>query len=389
VTRARGQIRLTIALPGDEPPREFRIFTAGEVDTVKGKFLFDDAAAASVMAEYLAHGIDLMVDYDHASLGTDRAPDPAQAGKAAAWFGLEVRAGELWAVNVRWTPPATEALKRKEWRFMSPAFSTDEEGRITSLLNVAITNLPATRRLEPLMAANVTALGGPMDPSLVKKAIDALAAGDAEGALGILKDMIAAAAGAPAEEAPAEEAPAEEMAAAPEEDEEKEAVAASISRLTRITGKSTIGSAVEEVEVWRSSHLKLEAETEKLAKERATLELGKRKENAVALTKLGAETPATTGLAKGKLCKRLLDEPLDEQTERVAVLLAAKGGKMPAEVKPPVVTTAIGADGSTEFTLADGRVVSLSAREVAMCTEMKIDPKTYAGRKPAKKDDDR
>src|SRR5690606_21758833 len=111
--------------------------------------------------------------------------DPAQAGKAAGWFELEVRNGELWAVNVRWTPPAAEALRRKEWRFMSPAFSTDDEGRITSLLNVALTNLPATRRLEPLMAASIPALGDqPMlDAETVKKAIDALASGDAEAAM--------------------------------------------------------------------------------------------------------------------------------------------------------------------------------------------------------------
>lgn len=267
---------------------------------------------------------------------------------------------------------------------MSPAFNHDEGGRVTSVINVAITNLPATRQLEPLMAASATALGGPMDPSLVKKAIDALAAGDAEGALGILKDMIAAAAGA---EAPVEEAPVEapvEMAEPKPEDEEMAAVAASVSRLTRLTGKTTIGAAVEEVEVWRSSHLKLEAETKKLAAERAALELGKRRENAIMLTKLGAETPATTGLAKGKLCKRLLDEPLDEQNERVAALLAAKGGKVSPEVAPPVSGGAR-SDGGLDVMTTRG-IVSLSAREVAMCTEMKIDPKDYAARKPVKKD---
>src|SRR5688572_17639495 len=107
------RVCLTLPFSGDGPPPEFRIFTAGIVDTVKGKFLFDEAAAQAVMAEYERHGIDLMVDYDHASLGTNQSPDPAQAGKAAGWFNLQVRNGELWAVNVRWTPPATEALNRK------------------------------------------------------------------------------------------------------------------------------------------------------------------------------------------------------------------------------------------------------------------------------------
>ncbi len=148
--------RLSIALAGDEPPNEFRLFTAGTVDTVKGSFVFGPDEAEAVMAEYKTHGIDLMIDYDHASLGV--GVDPALSGKAAGWFNLEVRDGELWAINVRWCPPAAEALRRKEWRFMSPAFSTDGD-RIVSVMNVAITNLPATRRLEPLMAASVTALG--------------------------------------------------------------------------------------------------------------------------------------------------------------------------------------------------------------------------------------
>lgn len=147
---------LSTALDG-ALPTAFRIFAAGKIDTKKGVFLFDAKAAASVMAEYRLHGSELMVDYDHASLGA--GIDPALSGKAAAWFGLELRnGGELWAVNVRWCAPAADALRRKEWRYMSPAFSTEPgSNRITALLNVALTNLPASRRLEPLVAASALA----------------------------------------------------------------------------------------------------------------------------------------------------------------------------------------------------------------------------------------
>lgn len=271
---------------------------------------------------------------------------------------------------------------------MSPAFVTDADNRITSVLNVALTNLPATRRLEPLMAANALEGNGKMlDAATVKKALEAIKTGDADAAMSILEEMIAGAAGGgepPVEDEPPAE-PVEELAD-PAKDEDKEAVAAAISRLTRTTGKTTIGAAVEEVEVWRASHLKLEAETLKLAKERAALEMGKRKENAITLTKLGAETPATTGLSGGKLCKRLLDEPLDEQNKRVAMLLDAKGGKLPTEIKPPAGAGEAAADGSRVVTAKDGVAVTLSARELAMCAEMKIDPIDYAGRKPRKKD---
>lgn len=363
---------LSITLTGDTPPSEFRIFTSGEVDTVKGKFIFDALSAKQVMAEYRAHGIDLMVDYDHAALGGTGA-DPALASRAAGWFELEVRNGELWAVNVRWTPPAHEALSRKEWRFMSPAFEV-RDGRIVSLMNVALTNLPATRRLEALMPASITALGvNAMDPELAKKALDVVTQADGDAALALLADILAAAAGgeAPSSEptdAPVEE-PVEELADPPapapaKDDEDKETVAASIASMLRMTGATSMLNLSERV----TKLVALEAEHEKnvaaLAKERATLELAKRKENAVTLTKLGAETPATTGLAKGKLCKRLLDEPLDEQNARVAALLASRGGKLPETPKTPTA-----------------EVVELSDREVALCKEKGLTPAQYLANK--------
>jgi hypothetical protein len=150
--------RLDISVGDQEPPKEFRLFTAGTVETSKGTFTFDAESAKSVMAAYREQGNELMVDYDHASL-SPLSVDPAQSGKAAGWFGLELRNGELWAVNVRWTPPADEALRRKEWRYMSPAFRTKGK-KITAVINVALTNIPATKRLEPLMAASETAESG-------------------------------------------------------------------------------------------------------------------------------------------------------------------------------------------------------------------------------------
>jgi hypothetical protein len=154
---------------GDEPPTEFRVFTAGTVVTSKGRFTFDEKAAKSVMAAYHDQGNELMVDYDHASL-LPLSLDPALSGRAAGWFGLELRNGELWAVNVRWTEPASEALRRKEWRYMSPAFRTDGK-RIAALINVALTNIPATKRLEPLMAASAVTEEKSMDLSTVLAAL--------------------------------------------------------------------------------------------------------------------------------------------------------------------------------------------------------------------------
>jgi phage I-like protein len=377
------RVLLNIAFACGAPPSEFRIFTAGIVDTAKGAFVFDEAAAALVMAEYEKHGIDLMLDYDHASLGTDRSPDPAQAGKAAGWFNLEVRDGELWAVNVRWTPPAAEALARKEWRFMSPAFTTDENGRVTSLLNVAITNLPATRNLQPLMAASLLKRLNSMNPEAVQKALDALIAGDTEACAELLKGMIADAAsgGEPAEaapEAPAEMAkPAEEPAAEepkPEEDEEKKAAAVVTSRLIALTGAGSVVAALAAVEAFKASHLELETERQRLAAERATLEASERRRGCVDLVVKAGRAPSTVWADdKCSAPKKYLSAmPIEDFRDYVADSVKA-GSKAPAPKAPK-------APSGETFETPDGPY-TLSASELRICAETKCDPKVYAASK--------
>ena len=142
---------VTILRAGSEPPTEFRIFAAGENDSSKGTFIFDADAAESVVAAFAEHGLDkLPIDFDHRML-TGGSND---AGKAAGWFVPAVRNGELWATSVTWTPAAAQALRDGEFRFISPAFTADDDGRIGRLVNVALTNLPATKGLDALVAAN-------------------------------------------------------------------------------------------------------------------------------------------------------------------------------------------------------------------------------------------
>lgn len=361
---------LSIVVFGDEPPSEFRIFTAGKVETCKGTFTFDDAAARSVLAKYADQGNELMVDYDHASLGSSFAPDPAQAGKAAGWFQLELRGGELWAVNVRWTEPAAEALRRKEWRYMSPTFATDDDGRIVDLLNVALTNIPATKKLEPLMAASqrVSLDGGSMDPAKVKEAIEALKNEDGAKALELLESMIASAAGGeetPAEEPPMDEPPPEMTSEdPPAASEDEQATKAASEKLTKLTGKASPSEQLEEIERWRASHVELTEERAKVAKDQAALELSDRRRLIADLVKLGAETPATAWAGDAKKlvpCKRLAAEPIGELRDRVQVLLAARGGKMPTAPKPPT-----------------GETHGLSERELEKCKKRGIDPAKYS-----------
>jgi phage I-like protein len=137
--------------PDGSPPREFRIFPKGKFKTKKGTFTFDEKSAATVMAEYLEHGVDKHIDYCHAVFDKNASVFDKVS---ACWYGLDLRDGELWGANARWTPPGGQRVTNLEFRYLSPTFTVDETGRVLELLNVALTNMPATVNQRPLVAAS-------------------------------------------------------------------------------------------------------------------------------------------------------------------------------------------------------------------------------------------
>lgn len=141
-------------------PSEFRLFHAGVNHTSKGDFVFDGIAAQLVMESYAArnHSVPLMGDYEHQSL----ASPPIKALASATQFVPEIRRDanggpELWATQVQWTDVARSELEAGQYRMYSPAFVPDESGRIASLINFALTNLPASYEIAPLVAASASA----------------------------------------------------------------------------------------------------------------------------------------------------------------------------------------------------------------------------------------
>ena len=112
------------------------------------------------MAAYQAQGVDLCLDLEHLSLGDLGRAD---ASDARGWFKLELRNGELWAVDCKWTPDGARRLSEKTQRYTSPAFLADENGRVCELINVALVAMPATHQAAPLVAA--AKRGGPFTRS--------------------------------------------------------------------------------------------------------------------------------------------------------------------------------------------------------------------------------
>jgi phage I-like protein len=151
---AGGSFALLLAIGDDaaaNPPTEIVLFGSGVTETTKGPVLFDAKSGKDVMAAFADHGLDLLpFDIAHGMLNPFAPPDGA---KAAAWFKPAVKGGALVASDIQWTPYGLAALQAREFRFFSPAVMRDREsGRPTELINVALTNIPATKGQKPLVA---------------------------------------------------------------------------------------------------------------------------------------------------------------------------------------------------------------------------------------------
>jgi hypothetical protein len=394
-------VRSMLAAPmplGDQPPTEFRLFIAGWNSTEKGNYLFDDVAAESVMACYAKWGIDLMIDLEHQSLAVEPGAADPTARDARGWAKLALRPdGALWCTEVRWTPDGIKRLSEKAQRYISPAFESDPKTkRVLKMINVALVALPATHKTPALVAASANKWKGvPVDPKLIKQALEAIESGDAKAASEILKALIAAAAGSPAEGgepgaegdgAPGIEAPPEaesvidpkivaegEIDDAEDEDEKKKmAKKAMMGMLGRLTDSKFLSEALVKVGEYRQSHLTLETERLQLAAQRATLESAERRQLVVELVKCGAEFPSTAWAddKASRLQSRWLTMPIVELRAHAA---AQKAARKSAPSPKPGITPPAGDAGTNEH--------GLTADEMRICLSMKCDPVDFAALK--------
>src|SRR5690606_11840962 len=141
----------TLASGERKLPTEICLFQQGSTETTKGAFICDAVAARAVIANVIAHYGEALTnfDYGHAQVGYIQAHESA---RSAGWAKLTERDGALWATEIEWTPTAQRALLDREYRFFSPTVYRDREtGRITNLVNVALTNLPATKGQKPIV----------------------------------------------------------------------------------------------------------------------------------------------------------------------------------------------------------------------------------------------
>lgn len=113
----------------------------------EGKYFVDEESFASVCAQVARRGNDIVIDYEHQTLKDIQAP-------AAGWikeFRWDPAKGIL--AKVEWTEKGGAYVASKEYRYFSPVFYVREsDQRLIALDSVALTNLPKTNNLTPILA---------------------------------------------------------------------------------------------------------------------------------------------------------------------------------------------------------------------------------------------
>lgn len=92
--------------------------------------------------------IDMVIDYEHATLKSKNTGEPAPAAgwlKSAGFTYIE--GVGLCSTDFEWLDKAKAHIEAKEYKYISPVFMYTPNGEITSLINVALTNTPALDQL--------------------------------------------------------------------------------------------------------------------------------------------------------------------------------------------------------------------------------------------------
>ena len=105
----------------------------------RGPYTLGEPEAVIAATRSWFGGADMPMDYDHQ---LEKAAANGQPAPASGWIKeLAARSDGLWA-RVDWTERAAAAVASREYRYVSPVFYHDRQGRISRLESVALTNLP-------------------------------------------------------------------------------------------------------------------------------------------------------------------------------------------------------------------------------------------------------
>ena len=101
--------------------------------------------------------IDMVIDYEHATLKAQQSGDPAPA---AGWLksgGFQyIKGVGVCSMQFEWTDKASGYISSDEYKYLSPVFFYEKSGDVQQLLHVALTNTPALDQLPEAKLAAAT-----------------------------------------------------------------------------------------------------------------------------------------------------------------------------------------------------------------------------------------
>lgn len=121
----------------DGVPEEVKLLPLGMVHSQRGDFLVDDESVESIIQYFKDRRIDLVIDYEHQTLKDIQAP-------AGGWITDIYKGEDALFAKAKWTEKASEYLKNKEYRYLSPVVIVGKKDkRAREIHSVALTNTPA------------------------------------------------------------------------------------------------------------------------------------------------------------------------------------------------------------------------------------------------------
>jgi len=134
-----------------------RLVPDGITESTNGRFLLDAEAAALMIEGFDRRGLELVIDFEHQTLGGAYSAPSGQA-PAAGWIT------KLWYERdrgvlalVRWNPKTRDAIREGSYGYVSPVLIIRKiDGKAIGLHSVGVTNRPAIPRLERLAASQNT-----------------------------------------------------------------------------------------------------------------------------------------------------------------------------------------------------------------------------------------
>lgn len=136
-----------VAIPVEAPGRVF-VMPRGAVESTTRNFVVDAESEREILAALAGHGVQIPVDYDHATVELPRDGKAIAAG----WVTALTFADDGVYADVEWTPAAARMIEEKEYRYLSPSvYVRKADSKAVGLHSIALTNKPAIRGMRPIV----------------------------------------------------------------------------------------------------------------------------------------------------------------------------------------------------------------------------------------------